>query len=213
VVGWGRPVTLERAVDFLVPDEKTTTDLDDLLRRWLLTDVPIPADEPVTGLPLAARLAGRIGGLAERVPTVAEMLRATWHSDETYLHLNVPLPDGRSHLVEVFLVDSVDPFTEGEVLCGVEADVGEITELLTPAMLLGATGRPGFGRVALVAGSEMPRMVTQSFVPFATVTDRQLAAHLYQVAAQADALEYAIVRIEPGLTQSKRITWASPTGR
>jgi hypothetical protein len=193
VVGWGRPVTLQRAVDFLAPDDSTSTDLDDLLRRWLFTDAPLPVEAPMAALPDPARASGRIGALAERVPLFAEMLQATWHADESYLCLHVPLPEGRSHQVEVFLLDAADPFTEGEVLCGVEADVGEATEVVTPQLLLAGAGRPGFGRLALVTGaSEMPRIVTQSFVSFTTATDRQLAAHVYQVAARADALEYAI---------------------
>jgi hypothetical protein len=193
VVGWGRPVTIERAVDFLVPDPVTTTDLDDLLRRWLFSDTPLPVEPPPTALPESARSAGRIGALEQRLPAIAEMLCARWHSDQTYLHVDVPLPDGRSHLVEVFLLDVAEPFTEGELWCGMEADVGEISELLTPQMVLAGAAAPGFGRVALVSGdTEMPRLITQSFVPYPAATDRRLAAHLYQVAAKADALENAI---------------------
>ena len=193
VVGWGRPVTLQRAVDFLVPDPSTSTDLDDLLRRWLFADSPLPVEAPITAVPEPARAGGRIGTLAERVPLLAELLQASWHADESYLCLHVPLPDGRSHQVEIFLLDSADPFTEGQVLCGAEADVGEATEVVTPQILLAGAGRPGFGRVALVTGAtELPRIVTQSFVALADATDRQLAAHIFQVAVQADALEYAI---------------------
>jgi hypothetical protein len=193
VVGWGRPVTLQRAVDFLVPDPSTTTDLDDLLRRWLFTDTPLPAEPAPVEVPPPARAAGRVGALEQRAQVLAEMLHAPWHAEESYLCLHVPLPEQRSHAVEIFLLDSAEPFAEGEVLCGVEADIGEITELVTPATLLAGAGRPGFGRVALVTGeTEQPRMVTQSFVSFAGATDRQLVAHIYQVAAHADALENAI---------------------
>jgi hypothetical protein len=189
----GRPVTLQRAVDFLEPDSTTTTDLDDLLRRWLLTDAALPVDPPQSTLPAPSSVTGRIGALVERVPQIAQMLNADWHDCDSFVHVDVPLPGQRSHLVEVFLRDGVEPFSEGELLCGVEARVGEISALVTPEMLMAGVASPGFGRVALVASeTDMPRMITQSFVSYANATDQQLAAHLYQVAAQADALENAI---------------------
>ena len=193
VVGWGRPVTIERAVDFLEPDSTTTTDLDDLLRRWLLTDAALPVDAPQSALPAPSSAAGRIGALAERVPQIAAMLNAPWHECGSFLHVEVPLPGRHKHLVEVFLLDGVEPFSEGELLCGVEAGVGEISALVTPEMLVAGVANPGFGRVALVASeTDMPRMITQSFVSYANATDQQLAAHFYQVAARADVLENAI---------------------
>jgi hypothetical protein len=85
------------------------------------------------------------------------------------------------------------------VLCGVEAGVGEISAVVTPEMLLAGVASPGFGRIALVSGeTEMPRMIAQSFVSFTNATDQQLAAHLYQVAARADALEQAIFGHDEG---------------
>ena len=193
VVGWGRPVTIQRAVDFLEPDSTTTTDLDDLLQRWLLTDAALPVDAPQAALPEPSKASGRIGALAERVPKLAEMLHARWQECDTFINVDVPLPGRRSHVVEVFLLDGVEPFSEGELLCGVEAGVGEISALVSPEMLVAGVANPGFGRVALVASeTDMPRMIAQSFVSYANATDQQLAAHLYQVAARADALENTI---------------------
>jgi hypothetical protein len=193
VVGWGRPVTIGRAVDFLEPDAATTTDLDDLLQRWLLTERPLPVEAPPVALPEPARAGGRIGALAERIPLIAEMLHGSWADRPTYLLLEVPLPERRRPVVEIFLLDAVDPFIEGEVLIGIEGDVGEISELITPEMLLSGLGRPGFGRVALVRSEqEMPRIVTQAFLPLEGTSDKQLAAQIYQVAARADALSYTV---------------------
>lgn len=199
VVGWGRPVTIDRAVDFLAPDDATTTDLDDLIRRWLLTDEPLPVDAEDTRIPPAAALGGKIGALSERIKTIAEMLGARWRErtgpefggeGHGHIQLEVPLPDGRTHFVEAFLLDGTDPYIEGEVLLGVEANVGEISALSTPQSLLAGIGRPGFGRIALVKSeTDMPRIVAQSFVSFARSTDQHLAAHLFQVALKADAIE------------------------
>lgn len=190
VVGWGRPVTIDRAVEFLQPDSGRTTDLSDLIQRWLLTDEPLPVDPEPVALPDAAAALGRIGELAGRVPTVAGMLGAQYQPRETCLVLDVPLPDGRTQLVELFLLDGVEEYAEGRVLVGMEAEVGEITALVTPELLLAGAARPGYGRVALVSSdTDMPRIITQSFVAFAGLTDQDLAAHLYQVAAKADALE------------------------
>lgn len=194
VVGWGRPVTIDRAVDFLQPDEESTTDLDDLIRRWLLTDeaLPIDAGEPAA-LPASASSLGRIGVLAERIKVVAEMLGARYREHGSHMDLEVPLPDGRSHFVEAFLIDASDPFCEGEILFGVEANVGEMTALVTPTMLLAGVGRAGYGRVALVKSeTDMPRIVTQAFLPLARATDQDIAAQIYQAASKADALEHAI---------------------
>jgi hypothetical protein len=193
VVGWGRPVTIERAVDFLEPDDESTTDLDDLIRRWLLTDATLPVETPRTQVPPAAAAGGRVGLLAERIPLIAQQLSARWQLRDTSVRVEVPLPEGRRHRVDVFLVDALEPFAEGDVLCGMEADVGETSALITPETLLAGEGRPSFARIALVAGeTEMPRIVAQSFLSVESATDRQLTAHLYAVAAKADALEHAI---------------------
>jgi hypothetical protein len=196
VVGWGRPVTLERAIDFLEPDEPTRTDLDDLIQRWLLTEDPVPpaaVDRLPAGVGPSAALAGRLGELEQRGPTIAAMLGAYRTADETGYFVVVPLPQGRSHVVQMFLTDAVDPFTEGALLFGCEAAAGEITALVTPETLLATEAGPGFGRIALVAnGDRTPTMVAQSFLPFGGTADQLLAAHVYAVAAKADALEYAI---------------------
>ena len=194
VVGWGQPVTIDRAVDFLQPNPETTTDLDDLIARWLLTDEPLPIDpgEPES-LPVSASSLGRIGELGERIKIVAQMLGARYREHGTHVDLEVPLPEGRSHFVEAFLIDATDPFCEGELLFGVEAKVGEMSALVTPTMLLAGVGRAGYGRVALVKSeTDMPRIVAQAFVPLARATDQDLAAQIFQTASKADALEKSI---------------------
>lgn len=199
VVGWGRPVTIDRAVDFLEADDATTTDLDDLIKRWLLTDEALPVEADDGTLPASASSQGKIGDLATRMKVIAEMLGARWRErtgaefggdGKGHIQLEVPLPDGRTHFVEAFLYDSTEPFVEGEVLLGVEAPVGEISALATPQSLLAGLARPGFGRIALVKSeTDMPKIVTQSFVSYARSTDQHLAAHLFQCAVKADAIE------------------------
>ena len=194
VVGWGRPVTIDRAVDFLKPDSESNTDLDDLIARWILTDEPLPPDpKEDAGLPAAASTRGRIGDLATRIKPIAEMLGARWREHDSHLDLEVPLADGRSHYVEAFLIDANDPFCEGEVLFGVEANVGELTALVEPGMLLAGSAHPGYGRMAMVkSDTDVPRIIAQSFAPLSRSTDQDLAAQIYQVAMKADALEHKI---------------------
>ncbi|GAB7036684.1 MULTISPECIES: caspase family protein [Catenuloplanes] len=198
VAGWGRPVTLQRAVDFLEEGRESDIGLDDLIKAWLLTDSALPAPPAdAGGLPPAAVLGGRIGRLRQRFPAVAERLGAGWAEHGNHLDVTVPLPGGRSHVVQVFLVDSTDPFSEGVTLCGMEADVGPVSPLVTPETLLGTAGGPGYGRVALVAGrTGVPQVVTQSFTPLIGTSGQQLAARCYQVARHADALEYTIFGID-----------------
>ncbi|MDR7275325.1 hypothetical protein [Catenuloplanes atrovinosus] len=195
VAGWGRPVTLQRAVDFLEEGRDADVGLDDLIQRWLLTDAPIPPDPagPESALPPAAVASGRIGRLRQRIPAVAERLGAEWTEHDGHLDVTVPLPGGRTHVVQVFLTDGTDPFAEGVTLCGMEAEVGPTSPLITPERLLAASGRPGYGRVALVAGpTGVPVVVTQSFTPLTGTSTQQLAAHCYRVALHADALEFRV---------------------
>lgn len=195
VVGWGRPVTIDRAVDFLHPDDETTTDLDDLIRRWLLSDEPLPSAVPPDNeiLPVAATSLGRIGELTERIQPIADMLGARWRELDNHLQLEVPLANHRSQFVQVFLVDANQPFCEGELLFGAESKVGELSALVDVGMALAALGHPGFGRIALVrSDTDMPRIVSQAFTPYTRASDQHIAAQIYQVAAKADALEFKL---------------------
>jgi hypothetical protein len=194
VVGWGQPVTIDRAVEFLMPHPETSTDLDDLLRRWLLTDEPLPIESSADqDLPPSASSLGRIGNLAARMATVAQMLGARWAARDSHVLLEVPLDVDRRHLVEAFLIDATEPFCEGEILFGAEASVGELSEVVTSESLLRGAARPGYGRIAIVASAtDMPKIVAQTFVPLLRATDQDLAAHVYQVAVKADALERSI---------------------
>ena len=193
VAGWGRPVTLERAVDFLEAGQESDVGLDDLIQHWLLTDAPIPPPPVTAGLPPAAVTTGRTGRLKQRLPALTGHLGADYAEHDNHFDVTVPLPDGRTQVVQVFVVDGAEPFTEGVLLCGMEADVGPTSALITPETLLSAAGRPGYGRVALVAGpTGVPQIVTQSFIALAGTSSQQLAAHCYQVALHADKLEYTI---------------------
>jgi hypothetical protein len=194
VVGWGRPVTIERAVDFLEPDDVTNTDLDDLIRRWLLTDDPLPDDShEQDGVPDSPIKRGRIGELSGRIATISEMLGARWREVENHLQLEVPLANQRTQLVDVFIADASEPFCEGELLFGAESNIGELTALTDVSALLSSIGHAGYGRIALVKSeTDMPRIVAQAFAPLTRSTDQHLAAQVFQVASKADALEHQI---------------------
>lgn len=194
VVGWGRPVTIDRAVDFLQPSPETETDLDDLIRRFLLTDAPLPGATTERYSPVAEAAArGRIANLQERVETLADMLAAPWREQEQFLEIRVPLDGGRFHVAKVFVIDSAEPFSEGEPMLGVEADVGELSALVDLNMALAGLGTPSYARVALVeSDTDMPTIVAQGFLPLARVRDQDLAALVYQVAQWADTLEERI---------------------
>ncbi|MFC3499494.1 hypothetical protein ACFOOK_00565 [Micromonospora krabiensis] len=193
VAGWGRPVTLERAVDFLEAGRESDIGLDDLIERWLLTDTPIPPSPALTGLSPAAVAGGRTEGLARRIRSIAARLGAEWTEQDNHYAVSVALPGARTHVVRIFVVDGAEPFTEGVRLCGMEAEVGPTSVLVTPETLLTGLAQPGYGRVALVTGGTgVPQIVTQSFTPLAGASNQQLAAHCHQVALRADALEFAI---------------------
>jgi hypothetical protein len=194
IVGWGRPVTIERAVDFLEPDDATNTDLDDLIRRWLLTDDPLPDDShEQEGVPDSPIKRGRIGELSGRIATISEMLAARWREVDNHLQLEVPLANQRTQLVDIFVADASEPFCEGEVLFGAESNVGELTALTDVSALLSSIGHAGYGRIALVKSeTDMPRIVSQAFAPLSRSTDQHLAAQIFQVASKADALESKI---------------------
>lgn len=192
VVGWGRPVTIDRAVAFLTPDPNTDTDLDDLIARYLLQDTPLPGEESDGYSPLAAAQ-GRLADLPERADRVSELLQARWRAGERAIEMAVPLPDRRRQMVEAFVVDSGAPFNEGEPLLAVRSDVGELSEVVNPLHLLSHVAAPGYARVALVKGvGDAPNIVVQGFLPLSRVRDRDLAALIYEVAAMADDLERRI---------------------
>lgn len=189
VVGWGRPVTIDRAVDFLDASTETETDLDDLIRRYLLADAPLPGETNNAYNPLEPK-AGRVADLPKRMEAVAAMLGSRWRQHEKTVEVDVPLPEGRSHFVHVSVVDSAQPYSEGEPLLSVEGDVGEITTVVDVPMLLAGMSDPGYARVVLVKGEkEMPRICAQGYLPLARVRDTDLAALVYQVAQTADELE------------------------
>jgi hypothetical protein len=194
VVGWGRPVTIDRAVEFLQQREGTETDFDDLVRRYLLTERPIPAEGGAEFAPTTeAAATGRAGDVPERIRKIVDQLGAMWRNADRCVEVNVPLEGGRHQVSKVFIVDSSAPYSEGEPLLGVESDVGELTTLVDPTMLLGGQLSAGYSRVALVASkTEMPRIVVQGFMPLAQVRDQDLATLIFQVCEYADTLEQRI---------------------
>ncbi len=194
VVGWGRPVTIDRAVEFLQSRADTETDLDDLIRRYLLTDAPIPGEDGLAYAPVDdASSRGRLGDVPERLRTVVEMLGAKWKTEPHWVQVDVPLEDRRWEQVKVFVVESSEPYCEGEPMLAAESDVGELTAVVDPATLLSGFGGPGYARVSLVkSGTDMPRIVVQGFLPIARARDQDLAALVYQVAQVADRLEQRI---------------------
>jgi hypothetical protein len=194
VVGWGRPVTIDRAVEFLQPDPETETDLDDLIRRYLLADTPLPGERSVSYAPVADPAAqGRAGDVPDRVRNVVEMLGAKARTESRWVVVDVPLEEQRWHAARVFIVESSEPYAEGEPLLAAEADVGELTAVVEPQALFGALGGPGYARVALVRSeTDVPCIVVQGFLPLARVRDQDLAALVHQVCAVADRLEKRI---------------------
>jgi hypothetical protein len=198
VVGWGRPVTLERAVDFLEPDDATSTDLDDLIRRFLLSDAPIPGEIEEGGAGSeAAPLSGSSEGLSERVKAVLSMLGGVGREEHpTHLVVELPLENGRSQRARLSIIESAQAFAEAEPLFGVEADVGEVTAVVDlRALLVGS--RPGYPRLALVkSDADEPRLVVQGFLPLARARSQDLAALVYQVSERADQLEKRIFGID-----------------
>ncbi|WP_433532895.1 hypothetical protein ACQPYA_13340 [Micromonospora sp. CA-263727] len=197
VAGWGRPVTLERAVDFLETGRESDVGLDDLIERWLLTDTPIPAATSATGLIPATATGGRPGPLKKRIGAIAGHLGAEWAKHDNRYDVTVPLPGDRTHVVQLFAVDGTEPFTEGLRLCGMEAVVGPMSMLITPEQLLAGPTGPGYGRISLVSGDTgVPQIVAQSFTPLAGTSNQQLAAHCYQVALRADTLEHRIFGVD-----------------
>jgi hypothetical protein len=192
VVGWGQPVTIERAVEFLQPRADVPTDLDDLLARFILQEAPIP---PEVDAPVVEDAASRgwLGDVPERLRTVAHRLRALWALGPSKVMLKIPLESGRSHVVSVFLVDAMEPFATGDVLLGVEAEVGELSAVVDLATLLAGRGTPGFSRVALVKGpTDSPRIVVQGFLPAHRASEYDLTSLVYEAAAYADVLERRI---------------------
>ncbi|MEM9070808.1 MAG: hypothetical protein AAGE52_20030 [Myxococcota bacterium] len=214
VVGWGRPVTIDRAVEFLTPDENTETDLDDLIRRYMLVETPVPAEVEVRHSPLAAAAsAGRTGDLPSRLEGVISILHAKKiKEDDTGVLVDVPIgseavpprkdapkdapppkPRRRWHRAKLFIVDGSEPFAEGELLLGVECDVGELSSVVDLPMLLSGIEANRYSRVMLVKSEkEMPRIVTQGFMPLSRVRDMDIASLTFQTCAYADTLEKRI---------------------
>lgn len=201
VVGWGRPVTIDRAVDFLTPKDESDTDLDDLIRRYLLSDTPVPAAMEVRHSPLAsAASAGRAGDLSKRLEGVVAILHAKVlpKKDDTGVDLDIPLgtdEQGRKrwHRCKVFIVDGNEPFCEGETILGVECDVGEITSVVDAQMLLSGIEANRYARATLVqSDKDMPNIVTQGFLPLSRVRDMDVAAMIFQTCQYADVLEHRI---------------------
>lgn len=194
VVGWGRPVTIDRAVEFLQSHDETDTDFDDLVKRYVLDDGPLPADVAPTGTlaePASAR--GRRGDILSRAREAAERLGATTSEEPTHVALSVPLGEGRRHTVRLFIVDSSAPFSEGEPLVAAEAEIGEVSPVVDLGDLLAAAAEPGYARVALVRGTtEIPRLVAQGFLPSARARAADVLALAFQVVSTADRLELAI---------------------
>lgn len=194
VVGWGRPVNMVRAVEFLQSNPDTNADLDDLIRRFLLAPGPIPPDHGDRFAATAeASARARLGDVPTRIATIADRLGARWRNEARWVLLEVPVDEGRRQIARVFIVDSAEPHSEGEPLLAVESEVGELSAVVDSSTLLAGLAPPSYARVALVKGeTDMPRIVTQGFLPLHHARDQDLAALIYQVAAWGDVLERRI---------------------
>lgn len=195
VVGWGRPVSIHRAAEFLEARAETETDFDDLVRRFLIQKEPIPP-EPIWGAelsPMASAFA-RQADMLPRAKSLAPHLGVLTEikAEGPTAFLTVPTEMGRTQGVRIFLVDSAQPFMEGEALLGVESEVGEWSPVIETRSLLGTAAPPGFARVVIVRGSaEAPRIAVQGFIP-ANASEREAASLVHQVATVADRLEMRI---------------------
>ncbi len=189
VVGWGRPVTIDRAVEFLQSHDDTDMEFDDLIRRYLLADTPIPA-LPEQGQQASASTEGRKEELAPRIAAIADLLGAAWREQETYYEMRLNLPSGRRHVVRVFTLLATQPFFEGRPLVGVESEVGELSRIVEIDDVLRSIAAPGFARINLIRGrADMPDIVVQGFLPHQHATDTDVASLAFQIAASADELE------------------------
>lgn len=192
VVGWGQPVTLERAIEFLQVRADVHTDLDDLIARYMVQDTAIPHEVEAAVVEDAASR-GWLGDVPERIRTAAHRLSAMWRVEHNRVELLVPVEGRRNHVVSVFLCDAVEPFSEGEVLLGVEAEVGEISAVVDVATLFSGRGRPGYTRVSLVKGpSDAPRVVVQGFLPAHRASEHDVTSLIFEAAAHGDLLERRI---------------------
>jgi hypothetical protein len=192
VVGWGQPVTLERAIEFLQNRPDVHTDLDDLIARYMVADTAIPHEVEASVVDDAASR-GWKGDVPERVRTAAHRLGAMWRVEDNRVELLVPLENNRKHVVSAFLVDATEPFAAGEVLVGVEGEVGELSAIVDLPTLFSGRGAPGFTRVALVKGpTDAPRIVVQGFLPAHRASEQDLTALIFEAAHHADLLERRI---------------------
>jgi hypothetical protein len=192
VVGWGQPVTMERAVEFLQPRADVHTDLDDLIARYLVQDTAIPCEVEASVVDDAASR-GWLGDVPERVRTAAHRLQALWRVEQNRVELLVPLENNRRHVSSVFLCDALEPFSAGEVLLGVEAEVGELSSVVDLPTLFSGRGTPGYTRVALVKGkADAPRIVVQGFLPAHRASDHDVTSLIFEASSHADLLERRI---------------------
>lgn len=189
VVGWGRPVTIDRAVDFLTPSDETESDLDDLIRRYLVQGQPLPPpvgsveDQP-------AWKSGSTERIEALVKPLAEALLADWRQVDDGLDLRVPTERRRRQVVRISVVESDQPLAEGHALFSAESEVGELTKVIDPLELLRRAAAPGHARVSLVEGpADLPVILVQAFYPLQGATLHQLAGVVQEVALKADRLE------------------------
>ena len=188
VVGWGQPVTLERAIEFLQPRADVHTDLDDLIARYIVQDTPIPR-EVDSALVDDAASRGWLGDVPERVRGAAHRLSALWRVEANRVELLVPLENERRHVASVFLCDAREPFSAGEVLLGVAAEVGELSAVVDLPTLFSGRGTPGYTRVSLVRGpADSPRIVVQGFLPAHRASEHDVTSLIFEAAAHADML-------------------------
>jgi len=199
VVGWGRVMTITRAVAFLREDPRTQRDFDDLIDRYLLSPTPLPRLgresprlKPIDEDNRAKRHPTK--SIMRRVEDAAEMLRAEITAAGNVLDIRVPLAEDRYHIAQIFVLDSQDPYNEGKPMLAIEADVGELTEVVDPHTLFDFDTTTSYARLNVLdtSNSDQPRLVVQGALPIHLTHTRDLAALMYHVCAKADALELRI---------------------
>jgi hypothetical protein len=103
IIGWGAPITIKRAVEFLVPDEANAKGLDDLLVRHLGAK-PVTADMPLMEVRELSRkhedgLATLLLPLDELAPAAQARLKCTLEKikDGSGYFFEVPTPPSKDY--------------------------------------------------------------------------------------------------------------------
>ncbi len=213
VIGWGRPVTLGRAIDFMSPDASSSKDLDDLLLTTLGVR-PVVEDGPLLALQalaaehaarlLAEALAGGDAGEGDAdddagdddgededmefsalITAVATKLGAMVSEDDGTYTLTLGVTDSdRTHMVFVYALPDSG-------MIRVFTTVGEYSEALDLARALREVRAYNYSRLYIGAKSDegVERIMMEAHAFSRGLTVAGLATVVQEVADAADLCE------------------------